>query len=431
MKLKLLKLSQILQDLNNPEEARLVKDFVNQPEPEERVNIEYPEDEDPNIFRDKNKPKLIKDYPAETEDLDVTSEKYYRDLAIQAYLDLFYSGAKLSDELGSGSFSDTFLAIKDGKKIAVKFSKFPEEYTNYLSVKNKRDSLPQELKLVLPEVYEAKEISKADASKVNGRVKATEGSFFKASEHFIYKSFIAMELLIPTDTKIKDLMYEPDFLNALIKNEEDLLVDVKALLEKWISEWDWDSYSKLAGNNSNAILIKKIVDEKENLNIIATDICLRIFELKNSDEDIWLNDDSRVSERSYGGTLINTVAKFFVNEAISNILEFSQMRLSPRSIDRFERVKKNLSILITEPSLEIKKLFAKIVSFYSATFPRYPGEILKDVKMERFLEKLKSLETHGIRWGDTHGENLMLRPTSGAHGYGDLVVADLGLFKFT
>jgi hypothetical protein len=239
-----------------------------------------------------------------------------------------------------------------------------------------------------------------------------------------------MEVLVPTDTKIKDLMYEPDFLNAFIKNEEDLLVEIKTLLDKWISEWNWDSYSKLAGNNSNAILVKKIVDEKENLNIIATDICLKIFDLKNSDEDIWLNDDSRVSERSYGGTLINIVAKIFINETRSNILEFSQMRLSPRSIDRFERVKKNLSILITEPSLEIKKLFAKIVSFYSATFPRYPGEKLKDVKMEGFLEKLKGLETHGIRWGDTHAENLMLRPTSGAHGYGDLVVADVGLFKF-
>lgn len=430
MKSKLLKLSQILQDLNNPEEARLVKDFINQPEIEEEGNIEYPEDEEPNIFRDKKKPKLIKDYPVETEDLETTSEKYYRDLAIQAYLDLFYSGAKLSDELGSGSYSDTFLATKDGKKIAVKFSKSPKEYTNYLSVKNKRDSLPPESKLVLPEVYEAREISKADVSKINGKVKTTEGAFFKASEHFPYKSFIAMELLIPTDTKIKDLMYEPDFLNALIKNEEDLLVEVKALLEKWTLEWDWNTYIQSAGN-SNAALVKKIVDEKENLNIIATDICLKIFDLKNSDEDIWLNDDSRVSERSYGGTLINTVAKFFVNETINNILEFSQMRLSPRSINRFERVKKNLSILIIDPSLEIKKQFAKIVSFYSATFPRYPGEKLKDIKMEGFLEKLKGLETHGIRWGDTHAENLMLRPTSGAHGYGDLVVADLGLFKFT
>lgn len=53
MKSKLLKLSQILQDLNNPEEARLVKDFINQPEIEEEGNIEYPEDEEPNIFRDK------------------------------------------------------------------------------------------------------------------------------------------------------------------------------------------------------------------------------------------------------------------------------------------------------------------------------------------------------------------------------------------
>ena len=73
MKSKLLKLSQMLQDLNNPEEAESIRGFIDQPEPEAEKDIEYPLDETPNVIRDYSRPTTIEDYPTEAESPKTTS----------------------------------------------------------------------------------------------------------------------------------------------------------------------------------------------------------------------------------------------------------------------------------------------------------------------------------------------------------------------
>lgn len=428
MKSKLLKLSQALIDLNNSEEARQIRDFINQPEPQALGEFEYSQDKYPNVIRENKRPKLIEDYPSEPQDIDLTSKGYYRDLGIQAYLDLFFGGARLSEDLGSGQYSDTFLATKDGKSIAVKFSISRTEYIPYLEIKNRRASLPDELKKVLPVIYEAREIKASDVSSLSKKIKASEGNFFKASEHFPYKSFVAMELLVPTDTKIKDLMIEPDFLDALIKNEKGVLSEIKSILETWVvQEWDWNSYGELV-DEADLIIAQNLLDNEQNINLVANNICSKIFDLKNSNEDLWLNEDFQ--DGPIGGSFIEMVSNIFIDEAKRAMLNLLQMRISPRDKSKIEGLNSKLSILITEPSPDIKKSLVRMTMFYSVTFPRYPEEKTKDIKIRTFLDKLKALEAYGIRWGDIHGENLMLRLTSGSHGYGDLVVADVGLFKF-
>lgn len=429
MKLKLLKLSQVLEDLNNPEEAQEIKNFIDQQEPEEQEEIIYPHDKESKIFKDYERSTPAEDYPSEQENLDVVSQKYYRDLAIQAYLDLFYGGARLLNELGSGGFSDTFLAKKDGKSIAIKFSESPKEYISYLEIKNKRSSLPDELKKILPIVYEAREIKDSEISKVNKKVKSTEGNFYNPVDSIKYKSFIATELLTPTDMKIQDLMYEPDFINVLVKNEKSLLPKIKALLNKWILNWNLDS-NNLNLNMDILSYIKNILNDKNNLNVIATDILLGILNLKNSEKDLWLDDNMSETDNLFGGSFISEVINIFKNEMKKNLLSLTQMRLPPRKSTNIEQINSELDKIIVEPDISIRKEFVKIILFYSNTFPKYPNKKVKNIKMKSFLDKLNELKTYGIRWGDVHGDNLMIRLTSTSHGYGDLVVADVGMFKF-
>jgi hypothetical protein len=430
MKIKLLKLSQALEDLNNSEEADLVRSFLNQPEAEMQSEMDYPPDKESLVFKDYSRPDLFEDYPSELEDLKTVSFKYYRDLAIQAYLDLFYTGAKLLSELGSGQFSDAFLATKGGKSIAIKFSTSPKEYSAYLQIKNKRDSLPNDLKTLLPIVYEARGISSSEAESVGKEISASEGTHFKLPSHFKYKSFIATELLSPTDTSIRDLMYEPNFLNQLIQNEKNLLPKVIKILNKWILSWDWDSNSQ-GGDDAEIAMIKEVLNDKDNLRIIAIDICSNIFNLKNSEENLILNDDLSVPEEILGGSFITAVINIFKEETMKNLLSFTQMRLPPSNQSNLEQVKSRLSLLIPDSSLLLKKDFINMISFYSIGFPAYPSQSIHNINMKSFLDKLNNLKNYGIKWQDVHANNLMIRLTSNSHGYGDLVVADVGLFKFT
>lgn len=68
---------------------------------------------------------------------------------------------------------------------------------------------------------------------------------------------------------------------------------------------------------------------------------------------------------------------------------------------------------------------------YGKIFPVFPSNKIKNVKLQGLLDKLNELKNYDIKWRDTHSQNLMLRQTSSSHGYGDIVVADVGLFKFS
>jgi len=430
MKIKLLKLSQALEDLNNSEEADLVRSFLDQPEAKMPSEMDYPPDKESPVFKDYSRPDPFEDYPSELEDLKTVSSKYYRDLAIQAYLDLFYTGAKLLSELGSGQFSDAFLATKGGKSIAIKFSTSPKEYSAYLQIKNKRDSLPNDLKTLLPIVYEARGISSSEIESVGKEVSASEANNFKLSNHFKYNSFIAAELLSPTDTSIQDLMYEPNFLNQLIQNEKSLLPKVIKILNKWILSWDWDSHSQ-GGDGAEIAMMKEVLHDKDNLKNIAIDICSNIFNLTNFEENLFLNDDLNVPEEILGGSFITAVINIFKEETKKSLLNFTQMRLPPGNQSNLEQVRSKLSSLIPDNSLLLRKDLIKIISFYSISFPAYPSRKIHNLNMKSFLDKLNNLNNYGIKWKDVHRDNLMIRLTSDSHGYGDLVVADVGLFKFT
>ena len=427
MKIKLLKLSQTLEDLNNSEEADLVRSFIDQPDSMEEYGEIYPPDQESRIFKDNQVlQQPFESYPIESEDPEITSFKYYRDLAIQTYLDLFYPGTNLVSELGSGAFSDAFLATKGGRSIAIKFSRSPREWIPYSEIKNKKDSLPPDLKTLLPTVYEAREISASQIENLIKKISDSEGSSLRPSSYFKYKSFIATELLLPLDMGIEDLMYEPDFLNEMAKNEKDLLTKTISILNNWVMSWDWSQVEEDLISN----ILKNILSDKKVLKNIAIDICSNLINLKNSEEDFWLDDDLHAPEEVLGGSFIRAAVDSFKSEMTKGVLSLAQMKLPPRDTDTLNQIKDKLNLLLSNSSVSLKKDLIKMIRSFSETFPQYPSHRTKNVKMQSFLDKLNRLKDYGIRWRDIHPGNLMMRSNSTSHGYGDLVVADVGLFKF-
>lgn len=424
--IKLLKLSQILKDLNNSEEADLVRSFIDQPDPMEEDGEIYPPDQETKVFKDSPASQPFESYPIESEDPEVTSFKYYRDLAIQTYLDLFYPGTNLVSELGSGAFSDAFLATKGGRSIAIKFSKSPKEWSPYSEIKNKKDSLPPDLKTLLPTIYEAREITASQIDSLIKRISDSEGPSLKLSSYFKYKSFIATELLMPLDMGIEDLMYEPNFFNEMIKNEKDLLPKVLSILKSWITSWEWSQSEE----NSNLNFLKNILSNKETLKNLAIDICSNLISLENSEEDLWLDDDLHAPEEVLGGSFIRAAVDSFKMETKKLILSLVKMNLPPNDTSTINQIEESLSLLISGPSIGLKKDLIKMIRSFSESFPQYSSYRVKNVKMQSFLDKLNRLKEYGIRWGDIHSGNLMMRSNSTSHGYGDLVVADVGRFKF-
>ena len=378
MKLKLLKLSQMLQDLGQEEESSAVTELAN------------------------------------------------NNSLIQSYLALFFPGTTLVNPLGSGAFSSVFLAEKDGKKIAIKLSKSPIEYRSYLRVKTKRDSLPDHLRKILPIVYEANEISHSDFLSLKRKIK-DKSEVNISRESFPYRSFIATELLAPIPPEMEDLLYEPNILGSMVRDEAGFISKLKKTLDKYFKTWDWSSFEESVGE-FNSRLVKKIFSDNSVINIISTDISLGIFDLQDSDEQLFF--DTVEGDSPLGGSLIDKVVDIFIAEISKTLFNFAEMNLPPRGSDSLSLIKDNFNLLISNSDSSLREILVELFDSYGKIFPVFPSNKIKNVKLQGFLDKLNELKDYGIRWGDTHSQNLMLRQTSSSHGFGDMVVADVGMFRF-
>lgn len=410
----LIKLSQALELSGNPEEAKSVREVILPVGPNQLF-----------IGEQKN----IEDYPENLGNPEAASKEYYRDLAIQAYLDLFYSNTVLLKELGMGAFSTTFLAKQNGKMVAIKFAESESEYEPYLSVKNKRESLPKNLKSILPLVFEAKPITPEEKNKILNKIFDIDPVLKKIEEYFPYRSFIVTELLVPSDITTKKLISgdpDVDITDLLIRDQEQFFNEIKVLFRQYFGSWKWFEFGKAAGKKNDKLIRYIISKDNGFQGIICANIMSEIFNLKGNDKNLIFNDDPA----SDGGTFIQEICDIFFRISQDNIINIVKEQIDPKDIVGIDIIKYYIPDLISPPQKSFREHLIRIISTYVSSFPQDPHIKVKNLILENFYNKLEELSEHNIQWGDIHNENVMLRPTSESHGFGELVVADVGRFQF-
>ena len=283
------------------------------------------------------------------------------------------------------------------------------------------------MRKILPVVYEANEISHSDFLSLKRKIK-NEGEINISRESFPYRSFIATELLIPIPPEMEDLLYETNILGSMVRDEARFVSKLKKTLDKYFKTWDWNSFEESVGE-FNSKLVKKIFSDSGVINIISTDISLGIFDLQDSDEELFF--DTIEGDKPLGGSLIDKVVDIFIAEISKTLFSFAKMNLPPREVNSFNLIKDNFNLLISNLDSSLREILVELFESYGKIFPEFPSDKVKNVKLQGLLGKLNELKNYDIKWGDTHSQNLMLRQTSSSHGYGDIVVADVGLFKFT
>lgn len=307
-------------------------------------------------------------------------------------LDIVPSGSDQSGFVGAGGYGTVWEVTQDGKRLALKLSDDPDEADTYKKVHEVRNELPPII---------AKHLPRIDSF---ATLEDDKGIEFYA---------ILMEFLVPmpSGTNIEGWRQG---------NDQELGVWANEIASKIIPHVDQALWRELMryGNGSRRSLINKfhgIVVSKRDWARLKTHEFLK---------EALTYDPTR---QHYGFRM--TIGDPILS-ALNNAMQDN--RISDEEFDELKNLKgaNNWTFIVKNVArrlADVAGLDEKGQAFPESTDMDLSDtkERLENPKLRSLYLALKWLDRRGVMsWNDVHHENVLMRP-----GTGDLVVADVGLFR--
>lgn len=315
-------------------------------------------------------------------------------------------GLEVGKRLGAGVFSTAYEAIaRDGRPVVVKLSASADEYKPYLKVKQVSNRLPGYIAKHLPEVLVAETLEDVFQSKMRSEENYDDDSNDEGDAPW---SIVIMEPLKPLGNELKQRLLRYSIKDAGAEERKNRAIRINEEL--------WDSVIRAAFVN---------VGQKARMPLLPPGSAASEREMIKIAQGAARRGNTSVPKgewRRAVGFISPNEKLMKIIHTIGDELEYFLRRRAPDETYMSKIVRYVSTVIVTIASgvedMEFPTYYVKSPSVNA------PGmlQIPETKGLMRAVSALASIYPD-MKWGDLHGNNLMLRPATG-----DIVISDLGFF---